>query len=175
MSDFRERLVVLSRDNEATRNFAAFLSEQTAGDARIRVPLRLPVNVFSDRRALIERRVIATLLSVRSIDDASPAYSVAWTSQATQPFPHVTGALNVEKSPLDDRIVLLLNGHVGPPSEQQSESAGDVDSMLNLRIAQAAARDLLRAIAEFIENAAAHNAAARAGHYRRYPATTAVR
>ena len=172
MTDFRERLVVLSRDNEATRNFAAFLSEQTSADGQTRVPLRLPVNVFNDRRALTERRVSATLVPLRPIDDESPAYAIAWASQTMPAFPELSGTLMIEKSPVDDRLVIIVTGHAAPPVQHVPGDA--VDAVLNGRIAQAAARDLLRAIAEFIENAAAHNAAARAGHYRRHPATTAA-
>jgi hypothetical protein len=129
----------------------------------MRVVLRLPVSMFADRRSLIERRVIATLFPLRSIDDPHPTYSVTWASKGGGPFPEFAGALAVEKSPSDDCFGLVVSGHYEPP---YGVLAAMFDATLGRRIAHASARDLLRSIADYVENACAHRVAARAGFAR---------
>ena len=67
MSDISERLVVHCPDREASRHLAAFVAEHNVGDGTLRIALRLPNSMFADRRALIERRVVATLYPLRSM------------------------------------------------------------------------------------------------------------
>jgi hypothetical protein len=159
MSDISERLVVHCPDREASQHLAAFIADHENHDGSVRVPLRLPINMFADRRSLIERRVIATLYPLRSISDAHPTYSVYWSPKGGGPFPEFSGALAVEKSERDDCFGLVVTGHYDPP-------LGAVDLTLGRRIAHSSARDLLRSIADYVENACAHSAAARAGHSR---------
>jgi hypothetical protein len=163
MADISERLIVHCPDREASRHLAACISEHHAADGTVRIPLRLPVTLFADRRTLIERRVIATLYPLQSISDPHPTYSVSWAPQGGGLFPDFCGALAVEKSAHDDCFGLLVSGHYDPPLG----AAGAVfDAALGRRIAHTSARDLLRSIADFVENACAHSAAARAGFSR---------
>jgi hypothetical protein len=163
MSDISERLVVHCPDREASRHLAAFVAEHNVGDGTLRIALRLPNSMFADRRALIERRVVATLYPLRSISDPHPTYSVTWSPQGGGPFPEFSGALAVEKSALDECFGLLISGHYDPPFG----SVGSLfDAALGRRIAHTSARDLLRSIADYVENACAHSEAARAGHSR---------
>jgi hypothetical protein len=163
MSDISERLVVHCPDHEASRHLAAFVSEHQLGDGTVRVALRLPLSKFADRRALIERRVVATLYPLRSITDPHPTYSVTWSPKGGGPFPQFAGALAVEKSPHDDCFGLLVSGHYDPPF---GAVGAMFDDTLGRRIAHASARDLLRSIADYVENACAHTGAARAGFSR---------
>lgn len=160
MSDISERLVVHCPDREASRHLAAFIADHQVGDGTVRIALRLPIGVFADRRTLIERRVVATLYPLRSISDPHPTYSVTWSAKGGGPFPKFAGALAVEKAPHDDCFGLVVSGHYDPPLGV----AGTIfDATLGRRIAHSSARDLLRSIADYVENACAHNAAARAG------------
>jgi hypothetical protein len=163
MSDICERLVVHCPDREASQHLAAFIAEHHADDGTVRIPLRLPLTLFSDRRSLLERRVIATLYPLRSISDPHPTYSVAWSPKGGGPFPDFSGALAVAKSAADDAFELIVSGHYEAPFG----AAGALfDMTLGRRIAHTSARDLLRSIADYVENACAHSAAARAGYYR---------
>jgi hypothetical protein len=164
MSDISERLVVHCPDREASQHLAAFIAAHQTGDGTVRIALRLPVGIFADRRTLIERRIIATLYPLRSITDQHPTYSVTWSSKGGGPFPQFAGALAVEKSANDDCFGLIVSGHYDPPLG----AAGAIfDMTLGRRIAHASARDLLRSIADYVENACAHNEAARASQGRR--------
>jgi hypothetical protein len=162
MVDISERLIVHCPDPEACRHLAAFIAEHENADGSIRVALRLPIGLFAGRKSLTERRVMATLEPLRSITDAHPTYSVTWSSQAGAMFPDFSGALAVERAPRDDCFGLLVSGHYEPPFGRFGGAM--VDATLGKRIAHAAARDLLRTVADYVENACAHNEAARAGH-----------
>ncbi len=163
MSDISERIVVHCPDHEASRHLAAFVADHQIGDGTVRIALRLPVGLFADKRTLIERRVVATLFPLRSISDPLPTYSVTWAPQGGGPFPEFSGALAVEKSTTDDCFGLIVSGHYEPPFG----AAGEIfDAALGRRIAHASARDLVRSIADYVENACAHNVAARAGYSR---------
>jgi hypothetical protein len=163
MSDISERLVVHCPDREASRHLAAFIADHQTADGRVRITLRLPVGVFADRRSLVERRVVATLYPLRSIADAHPTYSVTWSPKGGGPFPEFSGALAVETSPADDCFGLIVSGHYDPPF---GPVGAMFDAALGRRIAHASARDLLRSIADYVENACAHDNAARAGYSR---------
>jgi hypothetical protein len=163
MSDISERLVVHCPDNEASRHLATFIAEHRVRDGSVRIALRLPISMFADRRTLTERRAIATLYPLRSSSDPHPTYSVTWASKGGAPYPDFAGALAVEKSARDDCFGLVVSGHYEPPA---GTVGGVFDAALGRRIAQASARDLLRSIADYVENACAHSAAARAGYAR---------
>jgi hypothetical protein len=163
MSDISERLVVHCPDREASRHLAAFIADHRVGDGTVRIALRLPISLFADRRTSIQRRVVATLYPLRSIEDPNPTYSVTWSPEGGGPFPGFAGALAVEKTPPDDCFGLVLSGHYEPPFG----AAGALfDAALGRRIAHTSARDLLRSIADYVEYACAHNEAARAGYAR---------
>ena len=158
MSDISERLVVHCPDREASRHLAAFISEHTVGGGRVDIALRLPFTMFADRRAAIERRVIATLHPLRAISDPHPTYSVSWTPKSGGPFPEFSGALAVEKSSLDDCFGLIVSGHYEPPFGRVGAM---FDATFGRRIARAAARDLLQTIAGYVEKASEKAAALR--------------
>jgi hypothetical protein len=160
MTDICERLVVHCPDREASRHLSSFIAEHQVGDGTVSVALRLPINVFAQRRSLLERRIVATLYPLRSVSDPHPTYSVTWSPRAGGPFPEFAGALAVEKSAFDDCFGLLVSGHY----DLRLGAVGDwIDATLGRRIAHASARNLLRSIADYVEKACAHNAAARAG------------
>lgn len=163
MSTISERLVVHCPDQEASRHLAAFIADHHVGDGRVRITLRLPVGMFADRRSLIERRVVATLYPLRSSSDRHPTYSVTWSPMGGGPFPEFSGALAVETSPTDDCFGLIVSGRYDPPF---GAVGALFDATLGRRIAHASARDLLRSIADYVENACAHDSAARAGYSR---------
>jgi len=161
MADISERLVVHCPDREASRHLSSFIADHQVGDGTVSVKLRLPIHLFAERRSLLERRIVATLYPLRSVSDPHPTYSVTWSPRAGGPFPEFAGALAVEKSPFDDCFGLLVSGHY----ELCFGAVSDwIDAALGRRIAHASARDLLRAIADYVENACAHSAAARAGY-----------
>jgi hypothetical protein len=161
MTDISERLVVHCPAKEASHHLSAFIAEHQLGDGTIRIGLRLPISLFANRRSLIERQVVATLYPLRAAHDPHPTYSVTWSPRGGGPFPDFAGALAVEKSAHNDFFGLLVSGHYEPPF---GTVGALFDAALGRRIAQASARDLLRSIADYIENARAHEAAARAGH-----------
>ncbi len=163
MSDISQRLVVHCPDREASRHLTDFINTHRRADGRVRVALRLPIGLFHDRRALIERRVIATLEALRCVTDPNPTYSVTLSPEGNGPFPDFAGALAIDHSPSDDSFTLLVSGHYEPPF---GLAGAMFDAALGKRIALCAARDLLRSIADYVENACAHNAAARAGYAR---------
>jgi hypothetical protein len=163
MNDISQRLVVHCPDRQGLQHLAAFISEHRLGDGRVRIALRLPVGIFGDRRALIERRVIATLYPLRSVADPHPTFSVSWSPEGSGPFPDFTGALAIDRSTDDDAFTLVVCGHYEPPHRA---SGSPLDISLGKRIALASARDLLRSIADYVEKACAHSEAARAGYYR---------
>jgi hypothetical protein len=163
MSDISERLVVHCPDQEASRHLAAFLAGHRGEDGRVHIALRLPMTMFADRQSLIERRVVATLYPLHSLDEPHPTYSVTWTAKGGGPFPDFAGALAVEKRPRDDCFGLIVSGHYEPPFGMIGTM---FDATFGRRIAHASARDLLRSIADYVENACAHSSAARAGFER---------
>lgn len=163
MSDISERLVVHCPDHEASRHLAAFISDHQADDGTVRIVLRLPIGTFVDRRALIERQVCATLYPLKSMSDPQPTYSVTWSPKGGGPFPEFAGALAVQKTARDDSFRLIVSGHYEPPF---GAIGALIDATLGRRIAHASARDLLRSIADYVENACAHSGAARAGFSR---------
>jgi hypothetical protein len=160
MSDISERLVVHCPDREASHHLADFLATHATGDGTLCIALRLPMGVFADRRTLIERLIVATLYPLRSISDPHPTYSVTWSSKSGGPFPKFAGALAVEKRPNDDSFGLVLSGYYEPPF---GAAGAMFDAALGRRIAHATARDLLRSIADYVENACAHREATRTG------------
>lgn len=159
MSDISERLVVHCPDHAAGRHLAAFLAKHTVGDGAVKLALRLPVGAFGDRRARIERRIVARLSPLTAIGDAHPTYSVTWTPVAGGGLlPDFAGALAVETSTEVNCFGLVVTGHYDPPL---GIVGALFDVALGRRIAHASARDLLRTIADFIENVSARNTAVR--------------
>jgi len=159
MTHICERLVVHCPDQDASRYLAAFVAEHQVGDGSVHIALRPAIVMSADRRSLIERRVVATLNSLQSINDPHPTYSVTWLPKGDGPSPEFAGALAVESSPQDDCFSLILSGDYEP--------FGGVGAMFGAsrgrRIAHVSGRDVLRSIANQVETARAHNDAAHAG------------
>ncbi len=156
MTDICERRVVHCPNPEASDYLAAFVADHHGVDGTV----RLPISRLSNRRPLIERHVVATVYPLKSIGSLHPTYSVTWLPKDGGPSPEFAGALAVVKSPCEDCFGLILTGH--------SKPRGAVDAMCDAirgrRIARVSARNVLRAIATYVENARAHNEAALAGH-----------
>lgn len=159
MTHICERLVVHCPDQDASRYLAAFVAEHQVGDGSVHIALRPAIVMSADRRSLIERRVVATLNSLQSINDPHPTYSVTWLPKGDGPSPEFAGALAVESSPQDDCFSLILSGDYEP--------FGGVGAMFGAsrgrRIAHVSGRDVLRSIANQVETARAHNDAAHGG------------
>jgi hypothetical protein len=158
MSDARKRIVRCPYD-EAAQFLTAFIAQHRTGDGSARIALRLPAGIFAERRSLVERRLCATLYPLHSMSDQQQIYSVTWSLPAFGAYPEYSGALAVEKSAHDDCFGIFVSGDYG---ELPYTSSGD--ATLLRRIAQASARELLRTIADYVENACAHSFAARAGY-----------
>jgi hypothetical protein len=160
MSDINERLIVRCPYHEAPAYLAAFVAEHQVDDGTVRVALRLPAEMFADGRQLSEGSLVATLYPLHAISDPYPTYTVTWSPKAGVSFPEFAGALAVEKGPCDDSFGLIVSG--------QYESPGGVgtmfDTILSRRFTHDSAQDLLHSIAGHVENARAHDEAARAGY-----------
>jgi hypothetical protein len=101
------------------------------------------------------------LYPLHSISDPHPTYSVTWSPKTGVSFPEFAGALAVEKGPRDHSFGLIVSGHYESPLG----GVGTMfDATLGRRITHESARDLLRSIADYVENAWAHDEAARAGY-----------
>jgi hypothetical protein len=124
----------------------------------VHIALRRPI--FADRRRLTERPVVATL-SLQSTGELYPFYAVSWLPKGDGPSPEFAGTLTVEKSRRDDSFSLILSGKY----KRLGASSGGTRG--NRRIARVPARDVLRAIADYVLDRCAHDQAALAGH-RRY-------
>jgi len=161
MTDVCERRVVHCPEHEASHYLAGFVAEHQAVDGTVRLVVRLPVSIFVRGRAPIERRVVARL-SLQSMSDRYPTFTIIWSPWGNSPSFEAAGVLAVEKQSRDDRFTLILSG--------QYEAFGMVDPMFDAtrdhRIAQICAHDLLRSVAHSVENARAHTEAALAGHSR---------
>jgi hypothetical protein len=158
MSDARKRIVRCPYD-EAAQFLTAFIAQHRTGDGSARMALRLPANIFADQRSLLERRLCATLYPLHSMSDREQLYSVTWSLPAFRGCPEYSGALAVEKGARDDCFGIMVSGDY-----ERVPPTGTGDPTLLRRIAQASAREVLRAIADYVENACAHSFAARAGY-----------
>ncbi len=162
-SDVSERIAVDCPAREASDFLDAFIADHRSVDGTLRLTLRSPARKLTDRRQPAERPVVATIAPLPSSGDPAQAYSITWSSAGDGPSPEFSGALAIEKARGDDSFGLILSG--------QYESAG-ADRLVpsatrGRRTARVSGRDVLRCIAEFVENARAHKDAAFAGH-RRY-------
>ncbi len=72
MSHISERYVVHCPDREASRHVAAFVAKHQVADGTMRITLRLPLRMFADGRALVERGVVATLYPLHARCDPHP-------------------------------------------------------------------------------------------------------
>lgn len=162
MNDISERLVVHCPFHEGPSYLAVFIAEHQAGDDRtVCIALHLPIGMFADRRPLIERSIVATLYPLPSISDLYPAYSVTWPAETGVSFPEFAGTLGVQSRRRDHCLGLIVSGRYELPLNMVGRS---FDATLGRRLTHGSARDLLRSIADHVENAWAHDEAARAGY-----------
>jgi hypothetical protein len=160
MSDINERLIVRCPYHEAPSYLAAFVAEHQVDDGTVRIALRLPVKMFADGGQLIEGSLVANLYPLRASSDPHPTYSVAWSPKTGVSFPEFAGALAIEKGPREYSFGLIVSGQYESPS-----GVGTMfDATLSRRFTHGSARDLLQSIAGHVENACAHDEAARAGY-----------
>jgi hypothetical protein len=158
MTDICERLVVHCPTHEASDYLAAFVADHKQGDGSVRITLRLPMSRLADRRSITERPAIGTFFSLKAISDRYPTYSVTWLPKGDGPSPEFAGALAVETVARDDCFGLILSGRCAPLG------AAGAKCNAGRRIAHVSPRAVLHAIANYVENAHAHNEAALAGH-----------
>jgi hypothetical protein len=155
MTDICERRVVLCPEREAAHHLAAFVAAHRAGNGSLNIALRLPIKLFAAWKLPFERRGVASFYSLQSAADPHPTYSVTWSSKNAGPHPEFAGALAVEKIPYHDCFGLILSGYYQPPFGMVGAL---IDAGLGVRIAAGTARDVLRSIAGYIEQASAHGA-----------------
>jgi hypothetical protein len=158
MSDKTTR-IVRSPYDEAARFLNAYVAAHRAKDDSARIALRLPVGIFAERRSVVERRLWATLYPLQSTGDRHYVYSVTWSLHSLGAFPEFNGALAIEPGECDATSVVSVRGNY-----ELLPYSGTADVTLFRRVAHASARELLRTIAERVENACAHDFAARAGY-----------
>lgn len=153
---YERRRVVHCPNHKASQYLAAFVADHQVGDGTVHIALRRPL--FADRRRLTGRPVVATL-SLLSTGELYPAYSVSWLSRGDGPSPEFAGELSVEKGRRDDCFDLILRGKYKPLGASSGVTGGN-------RVARAPAREVLRAIANYVMDRCAHDEAALAGHSR---------
>lgn len=158
MTHICERLVVHCPTLEASEYLAAFVADHRQSDGSVRMILRLSITKLLDRRPTDERPVFGTFRPLKAIGDSYPTYSISWLPKGDGVSPEFAGALAVEEASRDDCFSLVLSGNCAPIAKAGGKrNAGR-------RIAQISPRAVLHAIANYVENAYAHNEAALAGH-----------
>jgi hypothetical protein len=158
MSDKTTR-IVRSPYDDTGRFLTAFVAQHRLSDGSARIGLRLPIGIFAERRSIVERRLWASLYPLRATSDRDHVYSVTWSLRTVGSFPEFNGALAIERGESDDTSIVYVTGNY-----ELLPYAGNADVALFRRVAHASARELLRTIAEYVENACAHDFAARAGY-----------
>jgi hypothetical protein len=158
MSDKTTR-IVRSPYDEAARFLNSFIAQHRLSDGSARIGLRLPIGIFAERRSVVERRLWATVYPLHATSDRHHVYSVTWSLDSVGAFPEFNGALAIERGESYDTSAVYVRGNY-----ELLPDAGSDDGTLFRRVAHASARELLRTIAEHVENACAHDFAARAGY-----------
>ena len=153
MCEISERRIVHYPENEASHRLAAFVAERRLGDGSLNIALRLPIALLAALKLPIERQGVASFYSLQSAADPRPTYSVSWTSKGGWPFPDFAGALAVERVLLPHCFGLVLRGYYQQPL---AHAVPPSDSETDWQIAHGLTRELLRSIAEFIENPPVH-------------------
>ena len=149
MCEISERRIVHCRESESAHRLAAFVAERRLGDGSLNIALRLPIAMLTAFRLPIEGRGVASFYSLQSATDPRPTYSVSWTSKGGWPFPDFAGALAVEQVLLPHCFGLVLRGYFQQPFAHAGPSS---DSETDWRVAHGLTSELLRSIAEYIEN-----------------------
>ena len=147
MTDISERRIVHCPNPQALEYLAAFVADHQNGAGRACDPLT-------------ERPSVMALCLLKPSGDLHPTYSVTWSPGGGGRSAKFIGALAVVKSAGTDCFGLILSGHCAPPGAVGATR----DATSGRRIARVSARNVLRIITDYIENARAHNEAALAGH-----------
>jgi len=158
MSDRTIRIVRAPYD-ETARFLTAFIVHHQLSDGSTCIALRLPNGIFAERRSVVERRLWANVYPRRARRDREHVYAVTWSLRSVGAFPEFNGALAIEPGESGDTSNLHLSGNY-----ELLPYARTADVALFRRVAHASARELLRTIADYVENACAHDFAARAGY-----------
>jgi hypothetical protein len=149
MCEINERRIVHCPESEASQRLAAFVAERRLGDGSLNIAMRLPIAMLAAFKLPIERRGIASFYTLQSAADRRPTYSVSWTTKGGWPFSDFAGALAIEQVLLPQCIGLVLRGYYQPPHTHAGPSS---DAETDWRVAHGLTRELLRSIAEYIEN-----------------------
>ena len=158
MSDKTTRIVRAPYD-DAARFLTAFIAHHRLSDGSTCVALRLPNGIFAERRSVVERRLWANVYPRHATRDRQHVYGVTWSLRSVGAFPEFNGTLAIEPGESDDTCNLCVTGNY-----ELLPYARSADVALFRRVAHASARELLRTVADYIENACAHDFAARAGY-----------
>jgi hypothetical protein len=157
MTDICERFVVHCPALDAPDYLAAFVADHKRRHGSAQTTLRIPIDALLHRRPMTELSAGASHWP-KAIGEPYPAYSVTWLPDGNGTSAEFIGALAVEKVAQDDWFGLILRGHcaaIGPAGAECNTGC---------RLAKASPRTVLHAIANYVENARAHNEAALAGH-----------
>jgi hypothetical protein len=158
MCDISERLTVCSSVDAGLTYLARFMSEHSPERGRSHVTFRLSASECPQALALSERRVHATLYPLGITCESRATYLLTWI--LGEAYPQFAGALAIEKFPADPRTFgLIVSGYYEAVSDVEGAAASETLLCSSMK---AAARKLLRAIAAYVEDGVAHNAAARA-------------
>ena len=143
MNDISERRIVHCPNPQASDYLAAFVADHQRRAGRGCNPLT-------------ERPNVVALHPLKSIGGRHPTYSVTWSPGDGGRSAEFAGALAVVKSAGKDCFGLILSGNC--------TLRGAVGATCDATSDRRVARNLLRLITDYIENARAHNEAALAGH-----------
>jgi hypothetical protein len=144
-----ERRIVHRPKSEASPRLAQFVAERRVGRGSLDIVLLLPIEMRAPMTLPIERRGIASVYSLQSASDPSPTYSVSWSSNEGWSLPEFAGALAVERVLLPNCFGLVLCGYYQPPLARTHPR---FDFEAELRVAHRLTGELLRSVADFIEN-----------------------
>ena len=147
MTDISERRIVHCPNPQASEYLAAFVADHPHSAGRACDPLT-------------ERPSVMAMYPLKSTGDLHPTYSVTWSPRGGGRSAKFTGALAVVKSAGRDCFGLILSGHC----TLRGAVGVTCDATSGRRMARVSARNVLRIITNYIENARAHNEAALAGH-----------
>jgi len=144
-----ERRIVNCPKGEATHRLSAFVDEGRFGDGLLDMALRSPIEMAAATMLPIERRSATASYSFQSARHPNPAYSVSWSSKEGWAVPEFAGALAVEMVLLPNCFGLVLCGYYQPPLARKHPR---FDFEAEWRVAHGLTREVLRSIADFIEN-----------------------
>jgi hypothetical protein len=142
---------------DATRHFQRFFDESANGEC-VRLALRASTRIPPLGTEIALTRDVVVTLRRASSPSGDAVFEVEWTPADESAFPRLEGVLEVERDG-DAGCSLVLRGSYEPPAGYAGSA---FESAVGHRIAQATARDLLARIRDYVEQAYATGARARA-------------